>query len=62
MSTLLALQAAAYWTRSPDKGPHVFKNAPLALQIATLPYQEEMCLGISEIIDHVLHPDGSVDV
>ncbi|EEA23557.1 hypothetical protein TMatcc_002434 [Talaromyces marneffei ATCC 18224] len=35
-------------------GPEIFENAPLGLQIVTLPYQEEYCLAASEVIDQVL--------
>jgi amidase len=42
-------------TRITDTGPDVFANAPLGLQIVTLPYQEEYCLAVSEVIDEVLN-------
>jgi hypothetical protein len=40
----------------PDTGPEVFKGAPLALQVACLPFQEEFCLAVSEVIDSVINP------
>ncbi|KAK5057785.1 hypothetical protein LTR84_011786 [Exophiala bonariae] len=37
------------------KGPEVFANSPLALQIVGLPWQEELCLLISQRIDDIIH-------
>ena len=42
-------------TLATDTGPEVFENAPLGLQIATLPYQEEFCLAVSKVIDQAIN-------
>lgn len=41
-----------------DTGPEVFENAPLGLQIATLPYQEEFCLAVSKVIDQAINNEA----
>lgn len=43
--------------RHADKGPHIFANSPLALQIVGLPWQEELCLLISKHIDDIIHSE-----